>query len=677
MSILSAIKAQSGTLTDLAKLPQALIMQMAQKGQIAQDMVMPILSKKAEMVEAARAMQNAQQQGGVPPTTVLEQIMQQNAMSEQPAPEPQQERGIETLSTGRMNPEQYAGGGIVSFEHGGEVPSYAGPRGSFVSRSEQNFPKAQLNYPAIIEILQQELRDETAKLNDPTDSIAAKEFRRTAPSNIERLNRELALNEVAYAKSKTSQNKAGLGTLPGENVIPYAKATGVLPPPKKTYAPVVPGSDAVYDDQGNLLSGTRPEGPSTNVGLSDLLIPGRAEKIRAAEAAERKRKASELPVQTGASVDAEIESLRKDNSRVPFNAEDRNKPGLASRPYPTNIDRTKLEEDPYLTGKKQPDENLTMTDIVNQNVAVSKPAPITDKLLELPDYVPTPMPKQVQKTPEEIIARQQEARAAAGYTDKENLKKLEDIRAEREALPEEERQNKWMALAETGLAIAAGDSPYALQNIAKGGLKGAEAYKTYGKEIKEKKRLLREREDRLADLKQAERLRDADAIVAFQDKVDAANNQIDIVNNEMTNKAASKVFDGTKEMRMEMYKEAGLSARDTAKAENALKLQQITDKAHMERAVTDNIAAQKRAETMYTSTPKKTGDLTRDDILSAFGKVDPYQTKKLYPNGIVDYARSLGFDWNANKMIGGGASPAGSGVAGTYDPARKQFIPAQ
>ena len=671
MSILSAIKAQSGTLTDLAKLPQALIMQMAQKGQIAQDMVMPILSKKAEMVEAARAMQNAQQQGGVPPTTVLEQIMQQNAVAEQPAPQMQQERGIETLDTGRMNPEQYAGGGIVSFEHGGEVPSYAGQNGSFVSRSERDFPKAQLNYPAIIEILKQELKDETAKLNDPTDSIAAKEFRRTAPSNIERLNRELALNEVAYAKSKTSQNKAGLGTLPGENVIPYAGATGVLPPPKKTYKPVEPGSDAIYDADGNLLSGTRPEGPSTNVGISDYLVPGLVEKKRAAEAAARAKKASELPVETGASVDAEIASLRKDNNRVPFNAEDRNKPGLAS------IDRTKLEEDPYLTGKKKADERLTMTDIVNQNIAVSKPAPITDKLLELPDYVPTPIPRQAQKTSEEILARQQAARAAAGYTNEANEKKLEDIRAEREALPEEERQNKWMALAETGLAIAAGDSPYALQNIAKGGLKGAEAYKTYGKEIKEKKRLLREREDRLADLKQAERLRDADAIVAAQDKVDETNQRIDIANNEMTNKVAGKVFDATKEIRMEMYKEAGLNARDTAKAENALKLQQITDREHMIRSTADNIAAQTRAETMYTSTPKKTGDLTRDDILSAFGKVDPYQTKKLYPNGIVDYARSLGFDWNANKMIGGGASPAGSGVVGTYDPARKQFIPAQ
>ena len=407
-----------------------------------------------------------------------------------------------------------------------------------------------------------------------------------------------------------------------------------------------------------------------------MLFRSLVEKKRAAEAAERKRKASEIPVETGAEVDAQIEALRKANTRERFNAEDRNA-GIASKPYPTNIDRTKLEEDPYLTGKKKADESLTMTDIVNQNVAVSKPAPITDKLLELPDYVPTPIPRQAQKTSEEILARQQAARAAAGYTNEANEKKLEDIRAEREALPEEERQNKWMALAETGLAIAAGDSPYALQNIAKGGMKGAEAYKTYGKEIKEKKRLLREREDRISDLKQAERLRDADAIVAAQDKLDSNNQQIKIANNEIENKAATKLFYGTKEMRMEIYKDANFNARDVAKAENELKIRKITDIESMKRTILELASRERQTNVIYGNTnAKKTGDVTRDDILRGWEKLEPYEAKR-YPGGIREYSERLGFDWMANKMMGGGASPANSGVAGTYDPSTKKFIPAQ
>jgi len=202
MSILGAIKAQSGTLTDLAKLPQALIMQMAQKGQIAQDMVMPILSKKAEMVEAARAMQNAQQQGGVPPTTVLEQIMQQNAMAEQPAPE----RGIETLNTGRMNPEQYAGGGIVSFEHGREVPSYAGPKGSVVT-TDPTFPR--IDYSTQIgrdqdkrSILIEELKTEQNKFVNEVDP----ENKLRIQKNIESINREISRIPPGYLFASYGSN---------------------------------------------------------------------------------------------------------------------------------------------------------------------------------------------------------------------------------------------------------------------------------------------------------------------------------------------------------------------------------------------------------------------------------------------------------------------------------------
>jgi len=653
MSILGAIKAQSGTLTDLAKLPQALIMQMAQKGQIAQDMVMPILSKKAEMVEAARAMQNAQQQGGVPPTTVLEQIMQQNAMAEQPAPE----RGIETLNTGRMNPEQYAGGGIVSFEHGGEVPSYAGPKGSVVT-TDPTFPR--IDYSTQIgrdqdkrSILIEELKTEQNKFVNEVDP----ENKLRIQKNIESINREISRIPPSSRKTKIPSS---------ESVIPYANATGIAQLPKKVYSEVKPGDDAVYDADGNLISGTRPEGPSTNVGISDYLVPGLVEKKRAAEAAERKRKASEIPVETGAEVDAQIEALRKANTREIFNAEDRNKPGIKS-----------LEKDPYLTGEKILDESLRKEKDFVGTMERPKIEPITANILELPEYIQQQIAKQPQKTPAEILERTKAARAAAGYTDEANEKKLEDIKAEREALPEEERQNKWMALAETGLAIAAGDSPYALQNIAKGGMKGAEAYKTYGKEIKEKKRLLREREDRLSDLKQAERLRDADAIVAAQDKFDATNQQIDIANNDITNKAASKVFDGTREMRMKMYEKEGLDKREIFKVESALQLQGIVDKAHMERAVADNIAAQRRAETMYVPTAKKTGELTRDSILDSFSKLDPILGKRQYPNGIIDYARELGFDWNANKMMGGSNTSPGGAVTGTYDPATKKLIPAK
>ena len=52
MSITSALHQQNSSIDELAKLPQAMIMQMAQKKEIAPEMVAPILSRKAEMMEA-------------------------------------------------------------------------------------------------------------------------------------------------------------------------------------------------------------------------------------------------------------------------------------------------------------------------------------------------------------------------------------------------------------------------------------------------------------------------------------------------------------------------------------------------------------------------------------------------------------------------------------------------
>jgi hypothetical protein len=133
MSILSALKQQNGSIEELAKLPQAMIMQMAQKGDIREDMLAPILGKKAEMADAV-ARQRALQAGGAQQQpTVLEQVMAKNAMGENPAPQmaqqsPQMDPQAQQMEQAPMDgglsqlpiPErQYAGGGIVAFDGGG------------------------------------------------------------------------------------------------------------------------------------------------------------------------------------------------------------------------------------------------------------------------------------------------------------------------------------------------------------------------------------------------------------------------------------------------------------------------------------------------------------------------------------------------------------------------------
>ena len=114
MSILSAIRQQSSSIDDLAKLPQAMIMQMAQKKQIATEMVAPILARKAEMMDAVA--KTKAMQGGVPQTSIMEQIIAQNSAAEQPQQMPEMENtGVAQLPV----PERsYAGGGIVAFAKG-------------------------------------------------------------------------------------------------------------------------------------------------------------------------------------------------------------------------------------------------------------------------------------------------------------------------------------------------------------------------------------------------------------------------------------------------------------------------------------------------------------------------------------------------------------------------------
>jgi hypothetical protein len=134
MSILNAIKEvkrDNNNLQDMALLPQALIMQMAQRGEIQKELVPLIISKKAEMIEAV-ARQRALMQGGAQQPSVMEQKMMEIAQAENPAPEPQmmpqpmaqmpaqlpEDVGIAQNPT---PPMQMAGGGIIAFAPGGDV----------------------------------------------------------------------------------------------------------------------------------------------------------------------------------------------------------------------------------------------------------------------------------------------------------------------------------------------------------------------------------------------------------------------------------------------------------------------------------------------------------------------------------------------------------------------------
>jgi len=121
MSILDAIKQQTSSIDDLAKLPQAMIMQMAQKNQIRPDMLAPILARKAELAQAVANTRAMQQQGGEKPT-VMDQIINQNALQE--APNSMVDVGLAQLPLREdmYSPQRMAGGGIVAFANNQDQP---------------------------------------------------------------------------------------------------------------------------------------------------------------------------------------------------------------------------------------------------------------------------------------------------------------------------------------------------------------------------------------------------------------------------------------------------------------------------------------------------------------------------------------------------------------------------
>ena len=124
MSLLSALKQmkqQTGSLDELASLPQTMIMQMAQSGQIPKEQILPILNRKAELADI-RARTQAVSKGDMAPMSVMEQLMARNAQAEQP--QQMVDMGVAQLPIREdmYDEQRMAGGGIVAFQNNPDQP---------------------------------------------------------------------------------------------------------------------------------------------------------------------------------------------------------------------------------------------------------------------------------------------------------------------------------------------------------------------------------------------------------------------------------------------------------------------------------------------------------------------------------------------------------------------------
>ena len=140
LNALRQTQAQDNSLESLSQLPQVEIMRMAQNGLIDKSMLLPIMSKKAEMANQSAKLNAVQKGGGQQQASILEKKMAQIAQAENPVntmqagmqmqpqmqPQMQAQAPMTAENTGVAQlpiPERtYAGGGIVAFEDNKDQP---------------------------------------------------------------------------------------------------------------------------------------------------------------------------------------------------------------------------------------------------------------------------------------------------------------------------------------------------------------------------------------------------------------------------------------------------------------------------------------------------------------------------------------------------------------------------
>jgi hypothetical protein len=199
----------------------------------------PLIEEKMDMQDRMRSSAAAQQARPQPP--IAEQVMQRAEAA-----------GIDRLPTNLAPAQGMAGGGIVAFEEGGEVPRYANT--GLVEPEFRSGDPARANQ-ARLKIFQDELAEEKRKLaveTDPTNKARIQ-------ANITALNREIA------AVSKSPSPETSMGGFGKVTKIP-SNDPGIAAQRTAMSLPAMP--------QGQAASTMTPEQMLANArGITDLVYP--------------------------------------------------------------------------------------------------------------------------------------------------------------------------------------------------------------------------------------------------------------------------------------------------------------------------------------------------------------------------------------------------------------------
>ena len=496
MSILNAIKEvkrDNNNLQDMALLPQALIMQMAQRGEIQKELVPLIISKKAEMIEAV-ARQRALMQGGAQQPSVMEQKMMEIAQAENPAPEPQmmpqpmaqmpaqlpEDVGI---AQNPVPPMQMAGGGIIAFAPGGDVDEDDDEDESYEDYLDE-LQRAKIEN-MILNTYQDTDTDSSgiayAMPSMPQSAAAgikavAKEEK--GPDDlVKRLQAQIMAKESGGRRYDKEGNllTSSKGALGEMQVMPYTSRDpgfGIKPArsndPDELRRVGNEYAAAMYNRYGDpkLAMIAYNMGPGATdkwlaAGADPRKLPketqGYIRGVSLAEGGEVKRFQDGGTMGGFGDENYDMDALRiqeLDAARKRKEAEDRyeflqrSAPGIAARMTPPVPSETRPMVGYEATGKRSgaTEENIGkfLKDRAETNVASAAPA-VTEAV---------PM------SPYDMLYNEL----------------AQDVRARREALAKNRKQDASMAMLAAGLGMLGGTSPYAFVNIGQGGGQGVAQY---------------------------------------------------------------------------------------------------------------------------------------------------------------------------------------------------------
>ncbi len=433
MGITNALKLQEGSIRELAMLPQDLLMQLAQAGRIAPTLLPVVLNEKAEMAkQSANAQILAKSAQGKPPS-IIEQDMATNAQAEQ-TEEEAPDTGIATLPVSDKV-FRAAGGGIVAFDDGGEVPGYSS-RG-FVNTGYYGID------PNFADFIQTK---ETGGMRNPDMAVSSKGARGRM-----------------QVMPKTAMNP-GFGV---KNIFDMADDMGIA-----------------YEDRSQGSAEKLLTNPQLNRTFGESYLGAMNERfggdfIRTAAAynagpgavtradgvpaiAETKKYVAGISPERFEAASSKVRAARReqmglDKPRGPV------EPGLGQTfdPY---LDATKPSEGPDMRAQGEANQQL-FSDMLYGRAPIPKRGEDPNLMRE--------------RTPPALAGKQKptEAPAIAKTPEDDYLAELRKSLGEREtALKGQKETDKYMSLLAAGLGMMSGTSPYALSNIGAGGLKGAEYY---------------------------------------------------------------------------------------------------------------------------------------------------------------------------------------------------------